>query len=85
MRSVLLASPLKSIKYPTSGTKKRTKEKFSLGMEEWECSSDDDDFVPLLPAKRKNTRSIKGDIKRFNEPLSVVIWRNSLRVLYQIL
>lgn len=40
-------------------------------MEEWEASSDDDDFVPPLPAKRKGTSSNKGSSKRFAVPTSV--------------
>ena len=53
---------LKRIKYPPRpATKKCTKENFSLGMEEWESSSDDEDFVPPLPAKRKmGASTLKG-------------------------
>ena len=57
---------LEKLQYPPSpGTRKRIKENFSLGMEDWD--SDDSDFQLLARAKRK----CHGDSpKRFAEPTS---------------
>ena len=71
---VISPSLLKSIKYPPSlATKKCIKENFSLGMEEWECSSDDDDFVLPPPTKRRGNCSNKGSSNRFAEPTSLAV------------
>ena len=66
MADVVAPSLLEKLQYlPSPGTRKRIKENFSLGMEDWD--SDDSDFQPLARAKRK----CHGDSpKRFAEPTS---------------
>ena len=52
MADVVAQSLLEKLQYPPSaGTRKRIKENFSLGMEDWD--SDDSDFEPLARTKRK--------------------------------
>ena len=57
---------LEKLQYPPSAaTRKRIKESFSLGMEDWD--SDDSDFEPLTRTKRKCDGESP---KRFAEPTS---------------
>ena len=64
MANIVAQSLLEKLQYPPSaGTRKRIKEHFSLGMEDWD--SDDSDFEPLARTKRKcNGESPK----RFADP-----------------
>ena len=64
MADVIAQSLLEKLHYPPSaGTRKRIKEKFPLGMEDWD--SDDSDFEPLARTKRK---CHGGSPKRFADP-----------------
>ena len=64
MADVVAQSLLEKLQYsPSAGTRKRIKENFSLGMEDWD--SDNSDFEPLARTKRKCNG---GSPKRFADP-----------------
>jgi len=66
MAEVVAKSLLEKLQYPPSAaTRKRIKESFSLGMEDWD--SDDSDFEPLT---RTNRKCDGESPKRFVEPTS---------------
>ena len=64
MADIVVQSLLEKFQYlPSAGTRKRIKENFSLGMEDWD--SDDSDFEALARTKQKcNGESPK----RFADP-----------------
>jgi len=71
-------SLLEKPKYPPSAaTRKRIKESFSLGMEDWD--SDESDFEPLTRTKQKCDGESP---KWFAEPTSSEVLRGHQRVLF---